>query len=470
MEANNNLQDLSHVRINTPSGGMVLLLNDGAIITAEDRAMLQALHSRNPKGVEEHLKTLASKGSGQLMASYYVGYNHKSIGDCGFGTLFIEGVSMLCAKAIQDSMLYNGQECSTRYIDFSSQPFFDSLDYKLQDNILTSKLRQFYLDNFDNLVEHLISQNPSQDDPNTPQYKTYLKAIKARAFDVMRGFLPAGATTNMAWTGNLRQFADHLVVLRNHPLLEVRETGEICRQVLNEGYTNSFGQKKYLKSEEYYHNFYNKSYYLEAAKIRNFLGYTSEDNYVAVVNEGIDEEALKEFFNDSIMNRPAKTELPKKVGICGTNSYYFELDFGSFRDIQRHRSVVQQMPLLETSCGFEEWYLDSLPDSIIQEAIELLQDCETIIDNLVNNGYLDRFNAQYLIPMGYKVPVWLSGDLPSLIYITEIRSSNTVHPTLQVKAQELGQIIASRYNIPIYCDGELNKFDTKRGSQDIVEK
>jgi hypothetical protein len=30
---------------------------------------------------------------------------------------------MLGAKAIQDSKLYNGQEASTRYVDFSKQKF-----------------------------------------------------------------------------------------------------------------------------------------------------------------------------------------------------------------------------------------------------------------------------------------------------------------------------------------------------------
>jgi len=36
-------------------------------------------------------------------------------------TLFVEGLSMLGAKAIQHSQLYSGQESSTRYIDFSQQ-------------------------------------------------------------------------------------------------------------------------------------------------------------------------------------------------------------------------------------------------------------------------------------------------------------------------------------------------------------
>ena len=70
---------------------------------------------------KDDLKILEEKGADDFMSKFYVGYGHKSIGDCGSCTIFIEGVSMLAAKAIQDSKLYNGQEASTRYIDFSNQ-------------------------------------------------------------------------------------------------------------------------------------------------------------------------------------------------------------------------------------------------------------------------------------------------------------------------------------------------------------
>lgn len=54
----------------------------------------------------EHLKRVESVGPEKFMKSYYVGYGHKSIGDCGTTTIFVENVSMLAAKAIQDTQLY----------------------------------------------------------------------------------------------------------------------------------------------------------------------------------------------------------------------------------------------------------------------------------------------------------------------------------------------------------------------------
>ena len=95
----------------------------------EDCAMLQALYSRSPASVVDHLDKVLAAGSGKFMERYYVGYGHASIGDCGVTTLFIENYSMLAAKAIQDNPLYSGQEASTRYLDFAQQPMIDPYNH-----------------------------------------------------------------------------------------------------------------------------------------------------------------------------------------------------------------------------------------------------------------------------------------------------------------------------------------------------
>ena len=119
------LADLKHTFVKLESGGEVIILDTGAVIDPEAEAMLQALHSRSTGGLRKHLEVLIQKGPDEFMRTYYVGYNHKSIGDCGTTSIFVEGVSMLVAKAVQDNPLYSGQEASTRFVNFSEQPFID---------------------------------------------------------------------------------------------------------------------------------------------------------------------------------------------------------------------------------------------------------------------------------------------------------------------------------------------------------
>jgi thymidylate synthase ThyX len=150
----NNLENLTHYKTPINGGGEVIILNTGAVIGPESGAMLQALHSRSTGGLESHLKILSEKGSDNFMKNFYVGYGHKSIGDCGSTSIFIEGVSMLVAKAIQDSPLYSGQESSTRYIDFQIQPFKNPSGTKEGETVLEN-WRTFYSKSMNITKEYL---------------------------------------------------------------------------------------------------------------------------------------------------------------------------------------------------------------------------------------------------------------------------------------------------------------------------
>jgi thymidylate synthase ThyX len=448
--------NLSHETRELSWGGEVVVLNTGAIITAEDTAMLQALHSRDPKGIKSHLEKLAKTGSGNLMSSFYVGYGHKSIGDCASANIFAEGISMLAAKAVQDSQLYNGQECSTRYIDFATQPFLDGVKLSTEKNTETNniheKLREFYVESFPAVIDHLKKQYPKQENEDD---KMYEKAIKARCFDILRGFLPAGAMTNVAWTGTLRNVADRLMYLRNHPLAEVREIAEKVEEAVSAANPNSFGHKRYEGTENYNHAFMKDNYYADTN------GVTDE---VRLEYDGIDRSELAKF-KITLESRSEKTELPKQIGICGNSRISFLLDFGSWRDIQRHRSVIQLMPKLTVDNGFESWYIDNLPEDLKMSAHTLLSDVENSLKDIPEN------EKQYFIPMGYKVPVILSGDLSALTYITEIRATSFVHETLQKKAFEMADLLESTYGIKMHVNRQdFGRFNVKRGKQDIEER
>ncbi len=434
--------------------GFILVLDNQAKINGEAEAMLQALHSRSTGGIRHHLKVLKKKGADNFMRQFYVGYGHKSIGDCGSATLFIEGISMLAAKAIQDWPLYSGQEASTRYVDFSQQVFFNPLKNKAGQNILEN-WREFYLKIQKPLQKYLIEKFPRQKGEKKAIYE---KAIQARVFDIARAWLPAGATTNIAWRMNFRQLADQIMLLRHHPLQEVREIANYAEKALKKAYPNSFGQKRFSHTEKYNEFLMTKKYYWENSRLKKFhLAYN-----------GLDKKNLKNY-KQILQRRPLKTELPYFIRECGVMSYEFLLDFGSFRDIQRHRAVAQRMPLLTLRHGFHSWYLDSLPKELQKEARKFLKKQEQAIKKLKTS----KFERQYYIAMGYQVPVKITGDLKALVYLVELRSTRFVHPTL---VKEVLKMINSLkkilrpYGLVIHQDQEPHRFDIERGRQDIIAK
>ncbi len=445
---------LKHSVHNVSGGGKVLVLDTGAIITPEAEAMLQALHSRSIGGIVAHLETLTEKGVEKFMSSFYVGYGHKSIGDCGSCTIFIEGVSMLAAKAIQDWQLYSGQESSTRYIDFSSQPFIDPVGSKESKDIL-EKWRSFYLRNMTPVQEKLKKQYPLQDGEDE---KVYGKAINARAFDIMRGFLPSGASTNLAWHTNLRQAADKLMLLRYHPLSEVQNIAKSIDHALQEIFPSSFGHKHYKETEVYNATWMKTENYFSKAKAIDFK----------LTKDSVDHKLLSQ--NRTLMqSRHAKTELPRFIAECGTVQFEFLLDFGSFRDIQRHRAITQRMPLVTMAHGFGKWYMEELPDDVERRAEELLlqQEKETGALNI------SKEVAQYYIPMGYNIPNRITGNIPALVYLVELRATRFVHPTLRKRATEMAGALLSQYGkdgLTLHLDDDPGRFDIARGTHDITLK
>jgi len=448
------IEDLKHHTTALTSGGKIVVLDSGAVLTSEMTAMLQALHSRSTEGIDGHLEVLAKRGADKFMSTYYVGYGHKSIGDCGMAIVFIEGVSMLAAKAIQDSKLYNGQEASTRYIDFANQVFIDPIGTAAS-RAVQENWREFYLQAVAEMKEALPDRYPIAAGENEA---TYTKAIAARAFDITRGFLPAGASTNLAWTTTLRQYSDRLMELRHHPLAEVREIADKLEDALITVYPNSFSKKRYEGTEAYL-----------ALSAKSYYHHDKDCPELDLVRDGIDRAALDTpQLRELLAERPAKTELPKRLGRFGESAFAFTLDYGSFRDIQRHRAVTQAMPLLTAEIGLHEWYLNELTDDLRTAAVDLVASQTAATKDLTDDEAL----RQYYLPMGLKISNYLSGDLPALVYLVELRATSVVHPTLAVRAAEMAKILDEKYaplGLKLHLDPDPGRFNIKRGEHDIVK-
>jgi thymidylate synthase ThyX len=426
----------------------IIIVDD---VAPEPNAMLQALYSRSPKSVTEHLVQVREKGAEKFMASYYVGYGHKSIGDCGTTSIFVENVSMLVAKAVQDWPLYSGQEASTRYLDMSQQEILNPIRSK-EGKEIQNEWMKFYIHALEALIPTLKERFPMKEGDKEAIYE---KAIKARAFDIARGFLPAGATTYASWHTNLRQAHDHLKEMRHHPLPEVREVAKEIVASLQKKYASSFLHKEYPVEEDYLEKSVSEFAYFDDPKIKKF------SYQVRLDLKGL--RAHKKI----LAERPPKAELHQRLRSYGDIVFSFPLDFGSYRDLQRQRSAVQEMPLLSIRHGFFKWYLEQLSPTLKKEALTILKKQEARIKKLKASDEI----KQYYVAMGYTITVKMSCSLPAAVYIAELRSADTVHPTLRIEAQRMGDAIkAAVPGIAMHHDTSPGTWNIKRGAQDIVRK
>lgn len=418
----------------------------------QDTAMMQALYSRSSQSVVDHVKKVQESGSGSFMEKFYVGYGHASIADCGSTTIFVEGVSMLVAKAVQDWPLYSGQETSSRYIDMSKQPLVDPLNTK-ESKTIQSRWMKFYTDGQEKVEKYIRTKYPKKEGENDG---VYAKAVKARAFDILRGFLPAGVTTQLSWHTNLRQAADKLALLVHHPIPEIRGVGENILTELQKKYSSSFSHE-FSPGQKIYRELLGKKYtYFLEKKYKGDFAFSTNIKPASLLG-----------YKDIFSKRPSKTGLPHFLADLGTVTFDFLLDFGSFRDIQRHRNGVCRMPLLTIKFGFNEWYLDELPPDLRKEAKNLIKEQTIAIKKLKAPVEL----IQYYIAMGFNVSCKTTYALPAAVYTLELRSGNMVHPTLRKVAHKMARALNKKLpTLILHADFSPSSWDVRRGEQDIKEK
>jgi len=303
--------------------------------------------------------------------------------------------------------------------------------------------------------------------------ETYDKAVKARVFDSLRGFLPAGITTQLSWHTNLRQAGDHLNGLILHPAKEMKDIAEVTLDQLVVKYPSSgFDTQIAAVSGE-------STKDTDAARRRllwdsevsekySYHDYDTATDAVAMTfnGPGLCDEVIsshKLLFEE----RPRGCILPHFVSDFGQVTSEFLLDYGSWRDIQRHRNGVCRSPILSTRYGFETWYLDQLDDDVRSAAAVLLAEQMRDIAKISDDPVI----RQYYTALGFKVPTYLTYALPALIYVMELRSGKAIHPTLRKKIHGMIHKFKEKFpTVMLHVDMDPNDWDVRRGNQTITAK
>lgn len=439
-------------------------------LTPEDGAMLCALYSRSSESARHHLRLVAEKGSARFMDRFYAGYAHKSIADCGSTTVFAERISMLAAKAIEDTPMFSGQETSTRYISFDDAPIWEPSGHPIAEQAI-HELMGFYRELEAPVAERVASLFPRRDGEKLGDWEN---AVKARGFDVRRAFLPAGAATQVGWHGNLRQLADHLVMLRHHPLAEIASLANRLWGSLREFFPSSFpedaamldvsGERAAGRIEAV------EEYRKKAAEW--MWGDFAPSKFASdfrVARDTIDIVGVSDSEYELLANRPRGAALPAAFGEFGLVTFEAPVDFGSYRDLHRQRRGFWRMPVLTARLGFEPWYLEQLPEAFRPRAEALVAKVSRVWEDLAARRR--EVDCQYMLPMGFRVPWRYTCGLPQVLYVAELRMPKTVHPTARRVARRVVEYVKRRWPwMALHVDLGEDDWTVRRGSQTIVDK
>lgn len=436
-------------------------------LNAEASAMLSALCSRSNDGPRANLALVQEKGAEAFMETYYLGYGHGSIGKCGSSKVFITGVSMIAINHLQNmNPLYAGQESSTRYIPFSSENVVVPESIKSNPEALavylktTDALMAAYEGVQEDVFNYLMENLEKPEDVSDKKWEA---TVRPRTFDICRSLLPSGLKTVGVWDGNLENFRQQIGILANHKNLETRAVAMEILEKLIEEYPSSFTSNDaapdaWLAKHSQYVDRTGLSTDQELRGSTDMLILPMLDAYTREVQ---------------LWDRPKYGRLPHDLGHFGQVHFQYSLDFGGYRDVNRHRKGNISRSLMYPG-SLNMWYRHQFADAgVYAEVNGVLNEVSTASKELLAMG-IPMEDVEYMLPMGSTVDVQSSYPLDNAVYVAELRSGATVHPTVRRVAAQMGEYLRTFCNFPIYAqtmaEVEIDTLDPRRADQTITKK
>jgi thymidylate synthase ThyX len=156
--------------------------------------------------------------AGSFLETFYYQYGHASIADMAHVPIGVEDVSILAAMEIVDEALWDGQERSTRYQDFSKPRYYqpDNADPAYVQMMEQAFTR--YTEATERVVDAIRQRLPKPSDMTLAEYN---RTVKAKAFDITRYFLPLGALTSLGQVTSARTLSRQISRLRGSEYPEI---------------------------------------------------------------------------------------------------------------------------------------------------------------------------------------------------------------------------------------------------------
>ncbi len=401
---------------------------------------------------------LARQKAKEFHEKWVVGYGHASVAEHAVAHLAIEDVSIVASKIIEDTRLASYTEKSTRYVVFDRDKF-----YRVP-SLLASRHARLYedtcgylLETYTRLTEPVVAavkgETPRGDKQTERGYET---ACKAKGCDILRYVLPAATLTNIGLTINGRLLEHLITKLLSHPMEESREIGALLK---------AEGRKiipTLLKYADFNAYMAETRQAMEGIASAQFAGWVpedapdvalvrspedAEDQLVAAVLYGYTAHPMrqvqervcklsreeKEGIIDEYLKRRGKHDQPLRALEHLTYTFDILVDFGAFRDIQRHRMATQTPQELGPIHGY------STPPEIARFGLSAAyEECMTRAREAYRVIAADfPGEAQYVLPLAFRKRVLFTWNLREIHHFVELRSAKQGHVSYRHIAQQV---------------------------------
>lgn len=463
-------------------------------VPPEIQAYAMARYSRSTQSMVESVRELSAQRAQEFLNTFYFQYGHRSIADLAHLAVAIENVSILAAVRVVDEQLWDGQERSTRYQDFRRTGYvvptgvhgsaFESGYRECADGLFNAYERLSA-----GLLSVLVESSPRPPDMDEQQAR---RILRARAFDVARYLLPLCTRTSVGQVVSARVLERQISRLMSDPLPEVREIGQELKQAAEAPAATIEGLGSGEPSAPTLVKYTAPSPYLEgtpsalrqaATETLGAMPIDQDGAAVALADEEslLDEavstllyrfdpvgrsyrqiqrlvrelaEARKcEIVELSTRDRGAHDELLRVHQNGYALKFDLLMDFGSFRDLHRHRRCVQVIQGPRIAHGFDSAAsvfrlgLGAAADDaaalqdVYEQALESTRVGSAVLgDPTIVEGEING----YLYPMAVRTRALFKMDAAEAAYLIEQRTAPAGHFSYRHVAWQMFEALRDR--------------------------
>ncbi len=456
------------------------------------RLFLDEFYSQPETGVSAIADSIAGEDSDlkleraeKLYERVFSGYGDDSVAQLGGAHLACEQSSNLLTKILERGRIAAYLEQSTRYI-YYDQKLGQRYRYFVPPELRGTEHEQTFVAEMDRLFDtysevvrackvHFEQRFPKQPEDSMGVWRS---SIRAKACDAARGLLPAATTSNLGIYATGQAYESMLIRMRSHALAEARDYADMMLEELRH-VIPSFVRRVDIPDRggawgEYFSNIRNEMEDMAAQfgvepddvpevqltewdpdaerKLAAAALYEASDlpdSQLSALAARMSADEIEKILRTYVGERSNRRHRP---GRAFERSFYrFDIlsDFGSFRDLQRHRMLTIDWQRLTPGFGY------SVPEAVEENGLtdtwNEAMDRMTALHRTLSESFGPDV-AQYAVPFAFRLRYYMHMNVREAFHLIELRTAQQGHADYRRICQEMHRLIAEQAGHRVLAD------------------
>lgn len=411
---------------------------------------------------------IALERASRFMSKWAVEYGHNSLKDGAIDRFAVEGISQRATKVLESMPLGAYQEKSTRYLDFSRDLL--AFPSKLLESSFGEEaqwqsglMMKAYREVLAALQDHYGAVLPRNEFRSDAAWK---RTAQAKAFDSARYLLPLSVKTSLGITLPSRETERLLSTMLASPNEEIRSIGEAMHREavkINPGLLRHVRANAYLERTQgavaqickelpaavqvpeasFGARLLWATPHIETLALAAALGATEATfQDMGTLQETVragGTELAGRLAAAVLETRGAHDEWPRELAV-GQLGFDLVMDFGAYRDVQRHRVGMQLRVKPTAALGY------AIPEVLDEPSLAGARDtyCRAMERMAELNLRVAKelpVEAEYLTALGHLCRFTYACDLRQWAYLVELRSGPSGHASYRRISHEMARAV-----------------------------